>query len=286
MIIVTAATGNLGRLVVDALLAKLPATEVAVAVRDPAKAADLSARGVAVRHADYAQPATLRAAFAGADKLLLISSNELGGGRVRQHQAAVAAAVEAGVGFLAYTSVLRADRSTLGLAADHLATERAIAASGLPYAWLRNGWYLENYTENLGPALAHGAILGAAGGGKVAAAARRDYAEAAAAVLLGDGHAGRAYELAGDTAFTMAELAAEVARIAGAPVAYRDLPEAAYRDALLGFGLPAPLAGLLADSDRGISAGDLDGDGATLRALIGRPSTTLATAVAAALGRG
>jgi NAD(P)H dehydrogenase (quinone) len=283
MIVITAATGQLGRHVVDAVLAKLPATQVAIAVRDPAKAQDLAARGVTVRHADYAQPATLRAAFAGAAKLLLISGNDLGGGRVRQHQAAIAAAVEAGVGHLAYTSILRADRPGMSLAADHHATEAAIAAAGIPATVLRNSWYLENYTENLGSALAHGVILGAAGTGRVAAAARRDYAEAAAAVLTTDGHVGKTYELAGDTAFTMAELAAAVAELAHKPVAYQDLPEAGYRDALIGFGLPPALAAMLADSDTGIAHGALDAATGDLRRLIGRPTTTLRAAISAAL---
>lgn len=286
MIVITAATGKLGRHVVEALLARgVAPAQLAVAVRDPGKAADLAARGLAVRLADYDQPATLRAAFAGADKLLLISGNDLAGGRLRQHRAAVAAAVEAKVGFVAYTSVLRADRSRLGLAVDHRGTEEAITASGLPATFLRNGWYLENYTENLGAALAHGVILGAAGEGRIAAAARVDYAEAAAAVLTGDGHAGKAYELAGDHAFTMRELAAVVGDLAGKPVAYQDLPEAGYRDALLSFGLPTGLAALLADSDTGISRGELDAGASDLRGLIGRPATTLRAAVAAALGR-
>ena len=283
MIVITAATGKLGHHVVDALLAKIPATQLAVAVRDPAKASAIAARGVAVRHADYAQPATLGAAFAGADKLLLISGNDLSGGRVRQHQDVIAAAVEAKVGHVAYTSVLRADRSTLALAADHLATERALAASGLPWTFLRNGWYIENYSENLGAALAHGTLLGAAGTGKIAAATRRDYAEAAAAVLVGDGHVGKTYELAGDHAFTLAEFAAAVSDLARKPVAYQDLPEAAYRDALIGFGLPPSLAALLADSDAQIAHGQLDGSGDDLRRLIGRPSTPLRSALTAAL---
>lgn len=283
MIIITAATGKLGRHVVDALLATIPASQLAVAVRDPARAADLAARGVTVRQADYTQPASLRAAFAGATKLLLISSNDVGGGRASQHKAAIGAALEAGVGHIVYTSILHADRSTLGLAADHRETEAAITASGLPYTFLRNGWYIENYSENLGAALAHGVILGAAGAGRIAAATRRDFAEAAAAVLTTDGHAGKAYELAGDVAFTMTELAAVVADLAARPVAYTDMPEAAYREALVGFGLPAAFAGLLADSDTGITRGELDDASGDLRRLIGRPTTPLRTAIAAAL---
>ncbi|MCE9573198.1 MAG: SDR family oxidoreductase [Deltaproteobacteria bacterium] len=285
MIVITAATGHLGRHVVTALLAKVPPAQLAIAVRDPAKAQDLAAQGIAVRHADYEQPQTLRAAFAGADKVLLISGNDLGGGRARQHKAAVGAALEAGVRHLVYTSILGADRARMGLAVDHLATEQAITAAGIPATILRNGWYLENYTENLGAALAHGVILGAAGTGKVAAAARRDYAEAAAAVLTTDGHVGKTYELAGDAAFTMAELAAAVAEQAGKPVAYQDMPEAAYRDALVGFGLPAPLAAMLADSDTGITRGELASSSTDLRTLIGRPTTTLRAAIAAALAK-
>jgi NAD(P)H dehydrogenase (quinone) len=282
MIIVTGATGKLGRHVVDALLAKVPSSEVAVAVRDVTKAQAFAERGVAVRAADYGTPASLRAAFEGAKKVLLISSNEVGQ-REAQHKAVVAAAREAKVGFLAYTSILHADRSGLGLAAEHLATEKAIVGSGLPYAFLRNGWYIENYTENLGPALAHGAILGSAGSGRIAAAARRDFAEAAAHVLTSTGHEGSTYELAGDEPFTMSELAEVVASVAGRPVAYQDLPVDAYRDALVGFGVPAPFAALLADSDAGIARGELDDRSGQLRRLIGRPTTPLRQLVEAAV---
>lgn len=283
MIIITGATGKLGRQVMDVLLARVPASELAVAVRDVAKAQALAERGVAVRRADYDAPATLRAAFEGAHKVLLISSSEVGK-RALQHQAAIAAAREAKVELFAYTSILHADRSTLGLAAEHVATEQAIAASGLAYTFLRNGWYLENYTENLAAALAHGVILGSAGTGRIAAAARRDFAEAAAHVLTSPGHEGARYELAGDEPFTMSELAAVVARAAGRPVAYQDLPVDAYRDALLGFGLPAPFAALLADSDAGIARGELDDRSGQLRRLIGRPTTPLQQLVEAAVG--
>lgn len=282
MIIVTAATGKLGRHVVDALLEALPASEVGVAVRDVGKARDLAAKGVEVRRADYDEPETLRAAFAGAAKVLLISSNEIGQ-RARQHEAAVAAAVAAGVGFLAYTSILHADRSTLALAAEHRATEAAIAASGLPYALLRNGWYLENYSENLGSALQSGVILGSAGEGNVAAASRRDFAEAATAVLTGKERTSAIYELAGDEPFTMRELARVVSDLSGKPVAYQDMPEAQYREALTGFGVPAAFAGILADSDAGIARGELDDRSGDLRRLIGRPTTPLRTLVAAAV---
>jgi len=284
MIVVTGATGHLGRLVVEGLLKKLPARELAVAVRSPEKGADLAARGVQVRKADYAAPETLGAAFAGAEKVLLISSSEVGR-RAQQHAAVVAAAKKAGVKLLVYTSVLRAGTSKLGLAAEHKATEEAIRASGIPYVFLRNGWYLENYTENLKPVLQHGAILGSAKTGRVAGAARADYAAAAVAVLTGKGHENRAYELAGDVPFTMPELAAELSKQAGKPIVYQDMPYEQYRAALVGAGLPPPYAELLADSDVGISRGDLDDATGDLSRLIGRPTTTLAAAVKAAFAR-
>lgn len=282
MIVVTGATGKLGRHVVEGLLKKVPAGRIAVAVRDPKKAADLAARGIEVRAADYARPESLSTAFAGAGKVLLISSSELGQ-RQAQHEAVVSAAKGAGVRLLAYTSLLHADTAKISLAAEHRATEAAIRASGLPYVFLRNGWYLENYTENLAPALQHGAILGSAGEGRVAAAIRADYAAAAVEALTGEGHAGRAYELAGDEAFTMAFLAAEVARQCGKAVVYRNLPEKEYAAALAGFGLPRAVAEMLADADVALERGELDDASGDLGRLIGRPTTPLSEAVAAAL---
>jgi NAD(P)H dehydrogenase (quinone) len=284
MIVVTAATGHLGRLVIDQLLQKVPASQVIAAVRSPEKARDLAARGVQVREADYNQPATLEAAFQGAEKLLLISSSEVGQ-RVRQHQAAVDAAKKAGVRLIAYTSILHADTSGISLAPEHLQTEAAIRASGLPFVLLRNGWYIENYTGNLAPALQHGALMGAARNGRIAAATRADFAAAAVAVLTTPGHEGKVYELAGDQPFTMAELAAEVSRQAGKPVTYKDLPADQYIGALEGVGLPAPVARMLASADQGIARGELDDPSGDLRRLIGRPTTPLAQAVAASLKR-
>ncbi|WP_375769323.1 SDR family oxidoreductase [Archangium gephyra] len=285
MILVTGATGKLGRLVIEQLLEKVPARQVIAAVRTPQKAAGLAARGVQVREADYSRPETLGPAFAGVEKVLLISSNEVGQ-RAAQHQAVVEAARKAGVRLLAYTSILHADRSRLALAAEHKATEEMIRASGVPYVFLRNGWYTENYTENLGPALAHGALVGSAGEGRIAAATRADYAAAAVAVLTGAGHENKVYELAGDTAFTMAELAAEVSRKAGKTIAYTDLPPEQYQGVLVGAGgLPGPYAGVLADSDVGASRGELNDTSGDLRRLIGRPTTPLADAVAVALKR-
>ncbi len=283
MIVVTGATGKLGRLVVDGLLKKVAATEIVAAVRSPEKAADLKALGVEVREADYARPETLGTAFAGAEKVLLISSSAMGPERVRQHEAAIAAAKAAGVRLLAYTSLLGAGTATLPMAPDHKATEEAIKASGVPYALLRNGWYLENHTEALKPALEHGAVLGAAKDGKFSSAARADYADAAVAVLTGAGHANATYELAGDAAYTLAELAAEVSRQAGKTVVYKDLPQAEFAGALAGFGLPEPVAQMLAKADVSAAQGELESTSRELRELIGRPTMTLATAVGAAV---
>ncbi len=283
MIVVTGATGKLGRLVVEGLLKKTAAAEIVAAVRSPEKATEMKALGVQVREADYARPETLRAAFAGAEKVLLISSNTMGPARVTQHVAAIEAAKAAGVTLLAYTSVLRADTSTLPMAPDHKATEEALKASGVPYVMLRNGWYFENYTENLGPALEHGAVLGSAGEGRFSAAARADYAAAAATVLTADGFANRTFELAGDAAFTLTELAAEVSKQAGKTVVYKDLPMAAYAGALASFGLPQPVAEMLAKADEEAKAGALESDSRDLQTLIGRATMTLAEAVRAAL---
>lgn len=282
MIVVTGASGQLGRLVIEALLQTVPASQVVAAVRNPAKAGDLAARGVQVRQADYSQPATLDAAFKGADKLLLISSSEVGQ-RVAQHRAVIEAAQRAGVKLVAYTSILHADSSPLGLAAEHQETEALLRASGLPFVLLRNGWYTENYAGGIPAALAHGVVLGSAGAGRIASAARADYAAAAAAVLTQADQAGRIYELAGDGSYTLAEFAAEIARQSDKAVVYQDLPEADYKAALLSVGLPEGLAGMLADSDVGASRGGLFDDSHQLSQLIGRPTTPLAASVSAAL---
>ncbi len=283
MIVVTGASGQLGRIVVQNLLARgVPAGEIVAAVRNPAKAADLAASGVQVREADYTKPATLAAAFAGARKLMLVSSSEVGQ-RAAQHAAAIEAAKAARVGLVAYTSILRAPTSKIDLAVEHRETEAMLKASGLPHVLLRNGWYTENYTGSLGAALAHGVVLGAAGSGRISAAARADYAAAAAAVLVREGEADKVYELAGDQPFTMAEFAAEVARQSGKPVVYQDLSEAGFKAALVGVGLPEGFAAALAQSSAASAEGELFEGGRQLSALIGRPTTPLAESVAAAL---
>ncbi|MDN7183912.1 SDR family oxidoreductase [Caballeronia sp. SEWSISQ10-4 2] len=282
MIVVTGATGQLGRLVIQALLKTQPASEIIAAVRSPEKAADLAALGVQLRRADYNEPATLDAAFEGADKLLLISSSEIGR-RAVQHRAAIEAAKRSGVDLIGYTSVLRADTTPLGLAAEHRETEAALRASAVPFVLLRNGWYTENYTHSLASALEHGAILGCAGNGRIASAARADYAQAAAIVMTRGAQAGRVYELAGDTAYTLADLAAEVARQSDKKVEYRNLSEPEYKEALIEVGLPEAVAALLSDSDTAASKGALFDDSHQLSQLLGRPTTPLAVVVAAAL---
>lgn len=282
-VVITGATGQLGRLVVEDLLARgVPAGELVATGRSVEKLADLAERGVTVRRADFDDPASLKEAFAGADRVLLVSGTEFGR-RVEQHRAAVDAAQEAGVGHLAYTSILHAGSTTNPIAPEHEGTEAVILASGLPYTFLRNGWYLDNYTAQLPVYLANG-VAGAAGDGRVHAATRADYAAAAAAVLTGEGHQGQAYELAGDTGFTLAELAAEVSRQSGQEVGYLDLPEAGFAELLQNAaGLPAPLAAAFAAVDTSIKNGDLADTSGTLSRLIGRPTTPLSDAVATAL---
>ena len=285
-LLVTGASGHLGRLVVEALLERgTPAADVVATARTPESIADLADRGVRVRRADYTDPASLDAAFSGVDRLLLVSGSEVGQ-RVAQHANVIDAAARAGVGFVAYTSITRADTSDLVLAAEHRATEELLAASGLPHALLRNSWYLENYTGQLPTILEHGAVLGAAGEGRVSAATRADFADAAAVVLAGHGgagHEGAVYELGGDQAFTLGELAETVGRVAGREIVYTDLPVADYTAALVAAGLPEGYAAVLADGDRGLAAGALFTDSGDLSRLTGRPTTSLEDALRAAL---
>jgi NAD(P)H dehydrogenase (quinone) len=278
-IAVTGATGQLGQIVIEKLKQKVPAFDIVALVRSPEKAAKL---GVASRAADYTKPETLEAALSGVDTLLLISSNEIGQ-RAVQHLNAINAAKKAGVKRIVYTSLLHADVSPLNLAPEHRDTEAALKASGVPYTILRNGWYAENYTASIGGALAGGAFIGSAADGKVSAAPRLDYAEAAAVVLTGIGHEGKTYELAGDTAWSLTELAAEISKQTGKDIPYKDLPPADYAAALKSFGLSEGLAEGLASWDVDMSKGALFDDGKQLSALIGRPTTPLSATVADAL---
>ena len=276
---VTGATGQLGRLVVESLKSKVSAETIVALVRNPEKAADL---GIEARAFDYTQAENLVASLRGIDKLLLISGNEVGQ-RLPQHLAVIDAAKQAGVKQLFYTSILHADSSPLGLATEHLATEVAIKESGLTYTILRNGWYTENYSGSAKGAVGAGAFIGNAGDGKIASAARVDYAEAAAVVLAGEGHEGKTYELAGDEAYTLTELAAEISKQSGKTIPYNNLTEAEYAGILKSFGLPDGLAEMLANSDTGASKGGLFDDSKVLSELIGRPTTSLAKVVADAL---
>lgn len=274
MIAITGATGQLGQRVIDTLLNTVAAQEIVAIVRNPAKATALSTRGVQVRAADYNDAAALTAALAGVEKLLLISSSEIGQ-RATQHRNVIDAAKTAGVKLIAYTSLLHADRSPLGLADEHVATEKMLADAGIPYVLLRNGWYTENYLASVPPALEHGVFIGSAGDGKIASASRQDYAEAAAKVLTLDNQAGRVYELAGDHAWTLRDLTALLSKETGKTVAYQNLSEADFAAALTGAGLPEGFAKLLADSDIGASKGGLFDGSHQLSALIGRPTTSL-----------
>lgn len=281
--VITGATGQFGRSVVEALLERdVPADQIVAAGREVGRISDLADRGVQVAAVDYDEVASLRQALRGAGRVLLVSGNEVGK-RAAQHNNVINAAKEAGVDLLAYTSIASADQTSMLLAADHQATEKALADSGLPHVLLRNGWYLENYTDQIATFLEHGAVLGSAGDGQVSAATRADYAEAAAAVLLSDNQAGRVYELGGDVAFTLAELARTVAEATGRPVDYRDLPVGDYTQALVGAGLPEPYAAILADSDLGIARGDLLVTTGDLSRLLERRPTTLHDAVQAVL---
>ena len=277
---VTGATGQLGRLVIEALLKRVLADTIVAGVRslESAAAEDLRAQGVTLRVADYARPETLAEAFRGIDRLLLISSSEIGQ-RVAQHRNVIQAARQSGVNLIAYTSLLRADTSPLALADEHRRTEDALKASGLSFAVLRNGWYTENYAASIAPALAHGVLLGSAGEGRIASAARADFAEAAAVVLTTDGHDGRVYELAGDDAYTLDEFAAAVSVLSGRTIVYRNLTEDAFKAALVAAGLPEDFAALLADSDMAAAKGGLNDTNRQLSGLIGRPTTPYRTTI-------
>ncbi|MEU9656692.1 SDR family oxidoreductase [Streptomyces chartreusis] len=280
-IVVTGATGNLGRHVVEQLLEKVPADQVTAVVRTPEKAADLAERGVKLAVADYSAPETFDGLFAAGDKVLLISGSEVGNDRVGQHKAVIDAAKAAGVALLAYTSA--PGSLTAALADDHRGTEKALLESGLPYTLLRNGWYHENYTENLAPVLEHSAVTHAAGAGRVSSASRADYAAAAVAVLTGEGHENRTYELGGDVAWSFAEYAAELSRQTGKAIAENPVSVEVFTGILAGAGLPEPVAAIIAGVDASVEKGELVVDSGDLSRLAGRPTTPISEAIAAGL---
>ena len=271
--LVTGASGQLGRLVIDHLKTLVDKTDIVALIRSDEAAAQFAVDGIATRRGTYDDVESLKAAFAGIDRLLFISSSEVGK-RETQHANVIDAAKAVGVGFIAYTSLLGATESPLLLASEHAFTERKLAASGIPHTNLRNGWYTENMLMALPQALQSGQIFGAAKNGHLSSAARKDFAEAAAIVLAG-GHDGETLELAGDTAFTMSEFADTVSDVTGKPIAYVDLPQDAYKDGLVSAGLPEPFAAILADSDAKVAEGFLFNDSKTLSELIGRPTTPL-----------
>lgn len=281
-LLVTGTSGHLGRLTVHALLARgVEPSGIVATARSLESIKDLADLGVETRVADYDDPRSLAEAFAGIDRLLLVSSSDVGS-RLPQHRNVIDGAKAAGVSLMGYTSILGGTGTGLALAQEHGATEDYLVASGVPHVLLRNGWYVENYTENAAVPLQLGTVYGSAEEGRVSAAAREDFAEAAAVVMTSHGQAGKVYELAGDSGFTMTEYAAALSEVAGREITYTDLPAEQFTAALISAGLPAPFAELLADTDRGIARGALEDDSHTLSALIGRPTTSLVQALAAA----
>ncbi len=276
---VTGATGQLGQLVVEQLKQKTAAENIVALVRTPEKAAKL---GVEARAFDYEKPEGLPGSLKDIDRLLLISSSEIGK-REQQHKNVINAAKKAGVSWIVYTSLLHADTSSLSLAGEHLATEAALKNSGIEYTILRNGWYTENYTGSIAGALGAGAFVGSAGDGKISSATRADFAEAAAIVLTDESHKRKKFELAGDESYTLAELASEISKQTGKDIPYNNLPEGEYAKILKSVGLPEMVADAIASWDTGASKGDLFDDSKQLSKLIGRSTTPLADAVKAVL---
>jgi NAD(P)H dehydrogenase (quinone) len=276
---ITGATGQLGRIVIEELKRKVPSYQIVALSRSKEKAAQL---GVEFRAFDYNEPGNMAEALKGIDKLLLISGSEIGK-RIEQHKNVIEAAKKAGVGLIVYTSLLHADTSTLVLAGEHLESERLLKSSGIPFTILRNGWYTENYTGSLSQVLTYGVLLGASGNGKISSASRLDFAEATVAALTSGGHEGKTYELAGDEAFTMNEMAAEIARQTGKSITYSNLPVDDYAAALVKAGLPEGVAQFFAGTHVSTEKGDLFDSGHELSQLIGRPTTALSKTIAAAL---
>ncbi|MDD9728791.1 SDR family oxidoreductase [Mameliella sp. AT18] len=281
--LVTGASGQLGQRVVDHLRNLVPAEDIIALVRSNSAQEAFEAKGIATRTGDYEDLESLSQAFDGVDRLLLISSSEVGK-RADQHRNVLEAARDAGVGFVAYTSILNADSGGMALAQEHNATEAALRESGLPHAILRNGWYSENIAGTAPQALEMGQHFGAAGDGRFATASRQDFAEAAAVVLAGEGHEGKTYELAGDTDFSLSDYAALLSDVSGKPVTYVNLDEASYTGALVGAGLPEGFAAILADSDARAASGALTTQSRDLSRLIGRPTTPMRETLKAMLG--
>ncbi|MEV5029561.1 SDR family oxidoreductase [Paenibacillus sp. LPE1-1-1.1] len=273
-ILVTGVTGKLGAIVIETLLETVPANDLAVSVRNPEKAESLRARGVDVRHGDFDQPETLDKAFAGIDRLLIVSTDGDNETRIRQHGAAVAAAQRANVGFIAYTSLGNASENPIFLAPVHRATEEAIKNTGIPYSFLRNNWYLENEISSIQAVLGGAPWLTSAGSGKVGWATRRDYAQAAAAVLAGEGHENTVYELSGKPA-TQEELAAILAGVLGREVPVQQVDDATYASIMGSAGVPEPVVPILVGIQSAIREGALEVESNDFQKLLGRPATPI-----------
>ncbi len=276
---VTGATGQLGQIVVEKLKEKVPAENIVAFVRSVEKAASL---GVEAKAFDYMETTNQVDALKGIDKLLLISGNEIGK-RLEQHENVINSAKIAGVKEIVYTSLLRADTSTLALAGEHIGTEKLIKDSGIPYTILRNGWYTENYTMTVSDVVTQGTLVGSSGEGKISSATREDFAEAAAVVLSSNGHAGKTYELAGDESFTMSDFAAELSKQAEKTIPYSNVAVEEYAKILEGAGMPEGMAQFFAGTHVSTEKGDLYDDSHELSKLIGRPTTSLSKAIADAL---
>lgn len=273
-IAITGATGSLGQLVIQSLLQYTTAANIVALVRNEAKAADLKTKGIEVRYFDYDAPESLLPALKGIDRLLLISANEVGR-RTPQHKAVIDAAQQANVPYIAYTSLLHADTSPLGLAQEHRETESLIQASGMKYTFLRNNWYSENHLATLAQIIEMGTLYGAAGEGRISSAARADYAEAAAKVLTSEGHDHKIYELAGSSSFSLAELAQDIAEVSGKSIVYQNLTAEDYTQALIHAGLPTGLVNVLVDADVQTEKGAMFNDSQDLERLIGRKTTAI-----------
>ena len=281
-IAITGATGQLGNLVIEQLLQLTAAQNIVALVRNIDKAEHFKAQGIELREFDYDRPETLVPALLGIDKLLLISANEIGR-RTPQHQAVIDAAKVAGVPYLAYTSLLRADTSPLGLAQEHRETEKLIQDSGITYTFLRNNWYSENYLAGVAHTIEIGTLFGAAQDGRISSASRIDYAEAAAKVLTSTGHENKTYELAGSESFSLSDLATFIGQAVNKDIIYQNLSAEEYTQGLTQAGLPAGLVDVIVDADIQTIQGAMYSDSKDLEQLIGRKTTNIQDAIKAAL---
>lgn len=273
-IAITGANGQLGQLIIEALLKETAAQNIIALVRDLNKAESLKHKGIEIRHFDYDAPETLTLALYDINKLLLISANEIGH-RLPQHKAVIDAAKKAGIHYIAYTSLLNADSSPLELAQEHRETETLIQESGLTYTLLRNNWYNENYLGNVAHTVEIGILYGAAQDGKISSAARQDYAEAAAKILTSSGHDNKIYELAGSTSFTLSDLAKYISEATHKPVKYQNLSIEDYTKGLTEAGLLSSLIDVIVDADRQTANGAMLSTSKDLETLIGRKTTPI-----------